>query len=441
MNRKYMLKLILVIAVFCAVMIFGASFAYADMTLSDSDVTLKAYNTKQLTYSTTGYEIGITKWVSSNSDVASVDDNGLVTAVGVGEATITVSKGSSKASCKVHVIPIKLKECTITGLNNFTYAPYSLNLEDVMVTYNNQDLLYGRRVIMTYDYENNNAGTHVVTFTSGTPNVDDEGVGIQRSFEIYPQDIDYVNMEGFTPDSTYTGNPCYVKVKLKADEPRFLEEGKDYTLSYKNNILPGTATVTINGIGNYKGSYSKDYVIRADLGKAVSKTYVQPLARKTCTGYAIKPTPYVNAVGTGGKVVRLVEGKDYKYSYENNIKVGRATLKINGIGNYIGTKNVYFTIYPKNATIKSVSPLRKGFRIVWNKQTVQTDGYQIQYSSRSDFKTYGIATITSNGIIAKNVYNLKARKGYYVRIRTYRVVNDKRYCSLWSPKKYVKTKA
>ena len=41
------------------------------------------------------------------------------------------------------------------------------------------------------------------------------------------------------------------------DGDRVLTEGKDFTVSYTNNIKPGTATVTVRGIGKYTGVLSE----------------------------------------------------------------------------------------------------------------------------------------------------------------------------------------
>ena len=38
-------------------------------------------------------------------------------------------------------------------------------------------------------------------------------------------------------------------------------EGKDYTVTYKNNVNTGTATATIQGIGNYSGTASVSFTI------------------------------------------------------------------------------------------------------------------------------------------------------------------------------------
>lgn len=52
-------------------------------------------------------------WTSSNEAVATVDAEGNVTAVAVGEADITASCGSVRANCKVTVLPILVESLTI----------------------------------------------------------------------------------------------------------------------------------------------------------------------------------------------------------------------------------------------------------------------------------------------------------------------------------------
>lgn len=45
------------------------------------------------------------------------------------------------------------------------------------------------------------------------------------------------------------------------DGANTLKEGRDYTLSYSNNINVGVATVTVSGIGNYKGDTEVNFTI------------------------------------------------------------------------------------------------------------------------------------------------------------------------------------
>ena len=82
----------------------------------------------------------------------------------------------------------------------------------------------------------------------------------------------------------------------------------------------------------------------------------------------------------------------------------------------------------------------KKFASSWKKQPSQTSGYQIQYSSRSDFKTQKIVTVSGASKTSRTVYGLAKKHKYYVRIRTYKTVGKTKYYSTWSAAKTVTTK-
>ena len=110
-------------------------------------------------------------------------------------------------------------------------------------------------------------------------------------------------------------------------------------------------------------------------------------------------------------------------------------------GNYSGSKAVSFRINPRGPSLTRLSAASGAFTAVWKKQTAQTTGYQIQYSTSPSFKS-GNKTVTVKGTasVSKKIAKLGAGKNYYVRIRTYRTVGKKNYYSAWSGKKSVKTK-
>ncbi|MGN0521072.1 MAG: fibronectin type III domain-containing protein, partial [Eubacterium sp.] len=74
--------------------------------------------------------------------------------------------------------------------------------------------------------------------------------------------------------------------------------------------------------------------------------------------------------------------------------------------------------------------------------TTQTTGYQIQYSTSSKFtsKTTKTVTVSKNKTTSKTISKLKAKKKYYVRVRTYKIVSGKKIYSAWSKAKTVTTK-
>lgn len=81
-------------------------FAPADIALDATEAAIKEGDTKQLTATVSGEHIlpnGKTVWSSSDETVATVDAEGLVTAVAEGEAVITADYAGSKATCTVTV--------------------------------------------------------------------------------------------------------------------------------------------------------------------------------------------------------------------------------------------------------------------------------------------------------------------------------------------------
>ena len=101
--------------------------------------------------------------------------------------------------------------------------------------------------------------------------------------------------------------------------------------------------------------------------------------------------------------------------------------------------NVFAADIP-NTKITSLKGQDATITIKWKKKSNIT-GYQIQYSTNSKFKK-GNKTIKIKKAktVSKKITGLKPSKKYYVRIRTYKIVNKKTYYSSWSKKKNVTTK-
>ena len=247
---------------------------------------------------------------------------------------------------------------------------------------------------------------------------------------------------------TYTGAARKPAVTITDSNGKKIASS-NYTVTYTKNTNIGTATakITFKSTGNYSGTKSLTYKIRGNLANTVTKVSVAKVADKTYTGSSIKPTVTVKAIGTTGSVVTLKRGTDYILSYATNKNVGYGTVTITGKGNYSGTKRVTFKINPKGTTLKTLTATSKGLKATWTKQATKMStsyitGYQIQYSTSSTFSS---GTTTVNAVkystVSKTISKLKAKKKYYVRIRTYKIVNSEYYVSPWSAKKYVTTKA
>lgn len=120
--------------------------------------------------------------------------------------------------------------------------------------------------------------------------------------------------------------------------------------------------------------------------------------------------------------------------------VGSYTIKIRFRNGYKGTFSVKYTIVPKGTSISSIKAKSKAFYVKWKKQSSQTTGYQIQYSTSSKFKRAKTVSVSKNSTTSATVKKLSKKKKYYVRVRTYKKVGKAYYYSSWSKAVSVKTK-
>lgn len=73
-------------------------------------------------------------------------------------------------------------------------------------------------------------------------------------------EIATASVSGVPTTAAYTGRSIKPRVSV-AFGGKQLEDGLDYTVSYKNNVLPGTATVIIEGFGEFSGRIEKTFTI------------------------------------------------------------------------------------------------------------------------------------------------------------------------------------
>ena len=95
---------------------------------------------------------------------------------------------------------------------------------------------------------------------------------------------------------------------------------------------------------------------------------------------------------------------------------------------------------PKSTNTKKIKAAKKAVSVQWKKVS-GVNGYEIQVATDKKFKkNKKTVTIKKQKTTKTTVKKLKAKKKYYVRIRTYKIVNGKKVYSSWSKVKSVKTK-
>ena len=106
------------------------------------------------------------------------------------------------------------------------------------------------------DFTNNNANYSTVTFV-----VNDGSLTINPK-SIVPSDTNGIEVSN-PSDSEYDGNPHVNPITVRdAKTNADLIENTDYTLTYSGDTTNvGTVTITVKGIGNYTGEFTKTYRI------------------------------------------------------------------------------------------------------------------------------------------------------------------------------------
>ena len=178
---------------------------------------------------------------------------------------------------------------------------------------------------------------------------------IEATLTFHPTDKMTVTIDGLTyTNKTYdggaiqpTGTLLVTGGNVPANELEVLYEGTGNT-PYNSTTAPkdaGTYKVTYkvpDSNEDYTGKKMYTFTIHS---KMVTKDMIGSIDAQTYTGNSITPEPVVK----DGEVT-LVSGKDFDFSYDNNINAGEntATVTINGKGNYTGIASQTFTINPKD---------------------------------------------------------------------------------------------
>ena len=211
---------------------------------------------------------------------------------------------------------------------------------------------------------------------------------------------------------------------------KVLQEGKDYTISYRNNLNVGVTTVIATGMGDYTGYTSKNFTITK---RAMAGGTVSVASSVSFTGSNITPSVTVKVAGR-----TLTSGTDYTVSYSNNKNVGTSNVYVYGKGNYSGSLSAKFDIVPAKQQIQKLETKYKGFFVDWAQKGSAT-GYDVEYSVNANMSGAVSKHLTANKPDTLTVSGLAGDKVYYVRVRSYTNLNGKVYYGAWSDIKSIKT--
>lgn len=144
---------------------------------------------------------------------------------------------------------------------------------------------------------------------------------------------------------------------------------------------------------------------------------------------------YNEFIYTGKKIIpyliasaNVKEGVDYKLDLPANIlNVGTYSAKVTLMGNYTGSKTLWFKVIPALSRC-SIKAQKRKIKITMKKPASAYGGSQFQIKYRIKGKKWKTITVSSQ---KKTLKKLKKGKKYNVKVRAFKRVNGKTYYGDW----------
>ncbi len=320
--------------------------------------------------------------------------------VGIGVINIAGIGNNSGTITRYFRIIASLSKCTIGAIPTQEYTGSAIT-PSVVVRCGNTILKAGTDYTVTY-INNINIGTATVMIRAAS---NENYTGSATTTFKIGNDMSSFLVTGYAPTLVYTGDALTPGVIVESGNT-VLTQGKDYTVSYRNNVDVGLAEIIVTGIGRYDGTQTVNFVIEA---RNIEACIVSDVEDKVYTGDAYMPPVTVSDSGTV-----LTNGVDYTVTYKDNTNPGIATIVIEPVNrNYAGTKTINFKIAGlavEGVKVSSIKP--SSMNLSWARQDYAS-GYQICNAQSRE-----VATVTSNKNSAK-ISGLAGGTKYQYKVRSY----------------------
>lgn len=226
---------------------------------------------------------------------------------------------------------------------------------------------------------------------------------------------------------TGLGALCIYKFRVRAYKTN--ADSKKYG-DFSNIVTKNTR----GKIKNFKGTSTNDTITLSwsKLSKATGYSiYKYDSAKKAYVLYKDVKAPSASL-----KIKGLKKNTNYKF-------------KIRGYRDYKGSRHTTYytdpiTVKTKNnmTTLKSASSKsKKKITVKWSKLPVSCSGYQVMWSTTSDFsKNWLTVNVKGRSTTSKTLTTAQSKKYYYVKIRAYKTVKSKKNYYSWSKTIKVKVK-
>lgn len=316
--------------------------------------------------------------------------------VNAGEATVVVKPASGIGSEKratFRIAPASLDRVSIGAIESQKYTGQAITpVPEVM--FNGKPLV--KDVDFTLAYVNNIDNGQAQVTVKGIGNFSGERT---VTFNI-GKSVSNATISDVSSSCTYTGSAvCPVPRVTHGDNE--LTKGKDFEVTYKNNINAGTntATMIITGIGEYSGQVERKFSI-AKKSLNSGGVVIKSIPAQTYSGSECTPDVVVTY---GDQTLR--KGTDYYLSYSYHTDAGTANVTVVGKNaNYTGSLSTTFEIKPVSLASATVSGITdktyngaaqtQNVTVKLGGKTLSASDYAVTYK---DNVKAGIATVVITG--------------------------------------------
>ncbi len=289
-----------------------------------------------------------------------------------GEYTATINgKGNYKGRkiYKVKIVDtIPISRAKVVKISNVVYTGRDV-LPTVELKLNKRRLVEGEDYVLEYCDDGDHVNIGTVYFR--IRGIGDFDGAIIKTFKITGISMGKVTLPNMGT-SAYSGLPIEIagpegesgadnglKLSYRANKkaaPVNLTKGVDYTVSYKNNVKAGKATVVFTGRGKYYGTVSAKFTIAPRAYSANGETGIRVALTSQSYPYSkggVCPEIRVtyNNPARADAAETLEKDRDYTVKYKNYKAVNSGTVlkkrpcaEVTFKGNFKGKTTVYYTI-------------------------------------------------------------------------------------------------
>ena len=282
-------------------------------------------------------------------------------------------------------------------------------------------------------------GTEITVVVTGQKQYEGK---LTTSYKVLGYNIaDFVKAEAIA-DQDYTGKAIEPFVKVTMRRGTTLKNGRDYTISYKNNVEVGTATAIVTGIGKYSGTVTVTFKIVGQMEQTIDVLDVQERdlgngtrtlnSKGTKIKYTVAPKTAVTYTSSNPDVVSVDAEGNIKYT-----GLGEATIKI-----VAAESDIYKAA---SVEVKVVVTLKRPTMTLFTRNNAFTfttstvngaKQFEIQYATNKEFENAKSKVYSTTGKLRQVKVSAKDKTTYYVRIRA---INGSTKTA-WSAYKTVATK-